>query len=269
MNKTTTTIMIAFCLMLSACTAIMTKKPVVIQGAGEHEVMVLIPAGKFIMGSDPADEKRGITVGIDELPQRKVKVKAFYIDKFEVTNAQYQKFIDVTDNKTPYDYKNRKFPEGEGQWPVSHIDWFDAKAYCEWAGKRLPTEVEWEKAARGTDGRIYPWGDKYDVEKLNVKDWNKMKVERVNVGSFPDGTSPYGLLDMAGSVWEWTEDWYEAYPGSKIKGRADFGKIYKVIRGGAWNGSGKDLARTNGRFTYRPDQAYHCFIGVRCVKDVK
>jgi len=270
MNKTVLTIMmIVFSLMLSACTATLSRRPATIQGVGEHDVMVLIPAGKFIMGSDPADEKRGIMVGIDEQPQRQVKLKAFYIDKYEVTNAQYLKFIDATGNKTPYDYKNGQYPQGEGDWPVAHIDWQDANAYCRWVGKRLPTEAEWEKAARGTDGRIYPWGDEYDADKLNTRDWNKRKVDRVDVGSFPEGASPYGLMDMAGSVWEWTEDWYEAYPGSTIKGRADFGKTYKVVRGGAWNGTGADLARSNMRYTYRPDQSYHCFIGVRCVKDIK
>jgi len=117
MNKTVLTIMmIVFSLMLSACTATLSRRPATIQGVGEHDVMVLIPAGKFIMGSDPADEKRGIMVGIDEQPQRQVKLKAFYIDKYEVTNAQYLKFIDATGNKTPYDYKNGQYPKGEGDW---------------------------------------------------------------------------------------------------------------------------------------------------------
>lgn len=269
MKMKTIGLLIAVCFVLSACSAGQSKRPVQLNGVGEHEVMVLIPAGKFIMGSDPEDEKRGIMVGIDEQPQRQVKLKAFYIDKFETTNTQYQKFIDATDNKTPFDWESRSYPEGEDNWPVSHIDWYDAKAYCEWAGKRLPTEAEWEKAARGTDARIYPWGNEFDAEKLNTREWNKYKVERVKVGNFPEGASPYGLLDMAGSVWEWTADWYDAYPGSKIKGRANFGKIYKVARGGAWNTIGKELARTNMRYTYRPEVSYHCYIGVRCVKDLK
>ncbi len=269
MKKTAIFILIVSSFMLSACVAMLGFRPATIQGEGKYDVMVLVPAGKFIMGSDPEDEKRGIMVGIDEQPQREVKVEAFYIDKYEATNAQYQRFTEATGNKTPYDYKNRQYPEGEGDWPVSHIDWYDAKAYCSWVGKRLPTEIEWEKAARGTDGRIYPWGDEYDADKLNTRDWNKRKVDRVKVGSFPSGASPYGALDMGGSVWEWTEDWYEAYPGSAIKGRVDFGKTYKIARGGAWNSTGADLARSNMRYTYLPDQSYHCFIGVRCVKDVK
>jgi formylglycine-generating enzyme required for sulfatase activity len=257
-------------LILSACGAGLGKRVALIEGVDKYDVMVLIPAGKFIMGSDPEDEKRGVIVGLNELPQRRVMLNAYYIDMYEVTNDRYQRFIDATENKVPFDYKDGKYPEGEGYWPVSHLDWFDAKAYCEWTGKRLPTEAEWEKAARGTDGRIYPWGDEFDAKKLNTNEWNKRKIERVDVGSFPEGASPYGLEDMGGNVWEWTENWYEPYPGGgDKKDWASLGTTFKVIRGGAWNGSGYDLARTNGRFPYRPEKSYHCFIGVRCVKDIK
>ncbi len=228
----------------------------------DYSEMILVPAGEFIMGSDPEDEKRGIEVGIDELPQRKVYLPAFYIDKYEATNGLYKKFVHEAGNKAPFDWKDGFYPEGEKDFPVAHIDWHDADAYCKWAGKRLPTEAEWEKAARGVDGRIYPWGDAYDMKKANTKDWDR---ERVSAGSFPGGASPYGALDMAGNVWEWTADWYEGYPGSALE-RSDFGRTYKVLRGGGWNARG-ELVRSNERYPYRPEQSYQCFIGVRCVKD--
>jgi len=269
MNKIITAMVLLTCFILSACAAVnLAGRQDVIRGEGEHDVMVLIPAGKFTMGSSAEDEKLGIIVGNNEQPRHEVKLKAFYIDIYEVTNLQYQRFIDATDNKTPYDYKDRKYPEGEGYLPVSHIDWYDANAYCKWVGKRLPTEAEWEKAARGTDARIYPWGDEYDLNKLNTREWNKRKVERVTVGSFSEGVSPYGVFDMAGSVWEWTEDWYAPYLGNTMKS-TNYGEKLKVARGGGWNSEGHDLARTATRFPYIPNKAYHCFIGVRCVKDIK
>ncbi len=224
--------------------------------------MVYVPEGEFIMGSNPDDEKRGIYVGLDELPQRKVFLKGYYIDKYEVTTDLYKKFVDTTGNKTPFDWKDGNYPEGEGYLPVAHIDWYDADAYCKWAGKRLPTEAEWEKAARGTDGRIYPWGDVYDMKKTNTKDWNR---ERVPVGSLPEGASPYGVMDMAGNIWEWTADWYKPYQGSTLQ-RDIFGETHKVIRGGGWNSYG-ELARTNERYPLPPDKPYQCFAGARCVKD--
>ncbi len=259
MNRTFAALIIIFCLLLSACAATPGRVP-----EEQETAMVLIPAGPFIMGSNPDDEKRGVIVGIDEQPEQTVNLPAYYIDKYEVTNAQYKKFIDSTGHKTPFDWKDNMYPESEERFPVAHVNWFDADAYCSWAGGRLPTEAEWEKAARGTDGRIYPWGDTFDMNKANTKDWDR---ERVEVGTFPEGASPYGLLDMSGNVWEWTSNWYEAYPGSTLE-RTDFGEKYKVIRGGAWNARG-DLARSNERFPYLPGESYQCYIGVRCVKNVK
>ena len=128
-------------------------------GKPSFEGMIIIPGGEFIVGSNLVDEKRGIDVGVDELPQRNFFLKSYYIDKYEVTSQQYKKFVDATGNKPPFDWEDGTYPSGEATFPVAHIDWFDADAYCRWQGKRLPTEVEWEKAARGTDGRIYPWGD--------------------------------------------------------------------------------------------------------------
>lgn len=241
--------------------------------------MVYIPEGEFIMGSDPEDEKRGVMIGLDELPLRKVFLKSYYIDKYETTNKAYKKFVDAASYRVPADWKDNKYPEGEDDFPVAHIDWFDADVYCRWAGKRLPTEAEWEKAARGTDGRIYPWGDTFDKNKANTAESQRDRA--VPVGSFPEGASPYGVMDMAGNVWEWTADWYKPYPGSAVE-RDIYGETHKVTRGGAGN-SYRDLARTNMRFPYpscpdtillarfflHPEERciYQCYIGVRCVKD--
>jgi len=218
------------------------------------------------MGSDPEDEKRGVMVGIDEQPQRQVKVNAYYIDKYEVTNEQYQRFIDATDNKTPFDWQDRKYPEGEGDWPVSHIDWFDARTYCEWSGKRLPTEEEWEKAARGPDGNIYPWGNEFDKKKGNFFG------QPAPVGSFETDRSHYGVYDMAGNVMEWVDSWYKAYPGNKADIK-DYGEKHKVLRGNAASADGhygmtSVFARGSNRTYYLPGGAGFDG-GFRCARDAE
>lgn len=146
--------------------------------------MILIPAGEFTMGTSDEQEqlvKRqlgGGELGVyprwfaSEKPQQKIHVEAFYIDKFEVTNADYQEFIDATGYAAPRHWENRKYREGQANLPVVYVNWKDANAYCRWAGKRLPTEIEWEKAARGTDARICPWGNVFDITKCNVESWD-------------------------------------------------------------------------------------------------
>ena len=132
----------------------------------------------------------------------------------------------------PRHWENRKYPEGEDNLPVVYINWKDANAYCHWAGKRLPTEIEWEKAARGTDARIWPWGNVFDITKCNVESWEGSGPKPV--GSYPQCVSPYGVYDMAGNVWEWTDSWYgDAYPGSTFTSD-EFGQKFRVLRGGSW-----------------------------------
>jgi formylglycine-generating enzyme required for sulfatase activity len=234
--------------------------------------MVLVPAGEFTMGTDdpnaPADQR----------PARKVNVDAFYIDKHEVTNAQFKEFL-LADGYNKREYwtkegwnfiqKKRKTislpaenyridsPLGfEGNsvstapdHPVIGVSWFEAAAYAKWAGKRLPTEAEWEKAARGTDARIYPWGNKFDFSKLNYFPHHEKLSP---VGSYPKGASPYGVLDMAGSVAEWC---------------ADSEKEKKIVRGGGWNALRFQL-RCTYRETYLRTYRYYN-LGFRCAKDVK
>ena len=190
--------------------------------------MALIPAGEFIMGYDDRMP--------DEGPQHKVRLAAYWIDQYEVTNAQYKKFIDATGRHSPDHFRDRTYPPGKADHPVTQVTWDDADAYCAWAGKRLPTDEEWEKAARGTDGRMFPWGNEFDVDKANTPQrWAKLGVtgDTTPVGAFEGGKSPYGLYDMSGNVWEWTSSWYVAYPGNKHPSE-NYGEKYKQLKGGSW-----------------------------------
>ncbi len=234
--------------------------------------MVLVPAGAFWMGSDAGDE--------DEKPMHQVYLEAFWIDRYEVTNAQYAAFLNATqgeprrceghtcaDTKAENPdshllYEGRYAAErGYEDHPVIGVSWYGAKAYCEHYGKRLPSEAEWEKAARGPDGATYPWGEKLDPHKLN----SDYRVgDTTPVGSYPDGASPYGACDMAGNVWEWVADWYDAYPGSAYQSPF-FGHKYKVVRGGSWNHPADD-ARCARRDIAHPDRRLRV-VGFRCVRD--
>lgn len=204
--------------------------------------MVLVPAGSFPMGV-PSGDRDG---GRDEYPRHDVFVDTFMIDKFEVTNGRYLEFVKSTGHRVPQNPRNptRNLWQGESitdslvDRPVINVDWFDAEAYCRWAGKRLPREAEWEKAAKGTSDRRFPWGNVEPTAKhLNYNQrWIGEKT-LMPAGSYEAGKSPYGLYDMAGNVWEWVNDWYDARyyersPKKNPKG-PDTG-TKKVIRGAGW-----------------------------------
>jgi len=196
--------------------------------AGDYKKMILIPAGEFLMGSD--DRLR------DEKPALISYINAFYIDRFEVTNKDYKEFTDATGRERLPEHWDRGadgnlYPPEKANHPVVFVSWHDADDYCRWRGKRLPRETEWEKAARGTDGRTYPWGNKWDLEKSN----NPLKgvEDTLPVGSFEAGKSPYGLYDMSGNVWEWVDDLYLPHAGSDYVS-PEFGDKYKLLKGGSW-----------------------------------
>ncbi len=237
--------------------------------------MILIPAGDFRMGSSEEEIERisrDLAHGeltpdarwfAAEMPQHEVHVEKFYINKYEITNAQYKEFIQATDHPLPRHWEGGTYPEGKADHPVVYVSWEDADAYCKWAGKRLPTEIEWEKAARGAETRIWPWGDTFDVTKCNVESWEGSGSRPV--GSYPEGVSPYGVYDMAGNVWEWTGSWYDAYPGSTHT-NPEFGKKLRVLRGGSWyhyNSLGPIGARCASRDRAVP-QSVSYVAGFRC-----
>ena len=236
----------------------------------EIEKMVLIPAGEFLMGL-----KHGNPLGlVMTTPQRKVNLPAYYIDKYQVTNKKYKKFVDATGHRAPfskrheaiYNWKNGIYTENLENHPVVLVSWYDADTYCKWAGKRLPTEAEWEKAARGTDGRLWPWGNESGKAGVDVKanTYTFRALMTMPVGSFPEGASPYGVMDMAGNVFEWTSSWFKGYPGTKYS-HPLYGEKMKVMRGGAFMVPRKPAAYTVSRHLQRPDDI-HRTNGFRCVK---
>ncbi|MFQ5735523.1 MAG: formylglycine-generating enzyme family protein [Thermodesulfobacteriota bacterium] len=185
--------------------------------------MVLVPSGEFTMGSNEWWPK--------SQPEYKASVKAFYIDRYEVTNERYKEFVDATGRPAPRHWIGGRIPPGKRDHPVVYVTWYDADAFCRWEGKRLPTEVEWEKAARGTDGRTFPWGDKFDKDKGNTPQYGN--GDTMPVGSFENGKSPYGAYDMAGNAFEWVDNWFQPYPGNTHPDE-NYGKKYKVLKGGSW-----------------------------------
>jgi formylglycine-generating enzyme required for sulfatase activity len=200
--------------------------------------MVLIPAGEFTMGSDPGSDPYALD---DEQPQHTLYLPDYYLAKTPVTNAQYAAFVQAASHDPPSHWDGVKPPSGKEDHPVVNVTWHDAMAYSNWlaqaTGKpyRLPSEAEWEKGARGSDGRIYPWGNQWDAERCNCGEGGK--TDTTPVGAYPEGASPYGLLDMAGNVNEWTWSADEDYPYDPEDGREDLevsDAAKRVWRGGAF-----------------------------------
>jgi serine/threonine-protein kinase len=220
--------------------------PAMIQG------MIMISGGEFKMGRDGGNEFEG--------PAHPVTVKPFFVDKFEVTNEQYAEFVRQTRRQPPSHWPGGNFPPGEANLPVVNVSWNDANEYAQWAGKRLPTEDEWEFAARGRDNRLYPYGNEWKPKYSNASEDGFKKARAV--GSYPEGASPFGVLDLAGNVAEWTASDYRPYPGSRARPEDGF----KVIRGGAFKTPASQQTTTD-RY-YEPPTKTFDYVGFRCVKDV-
>lgn len=199
--------------------------------------LILIPAGEFLMGSDPQKDEGAED---DEQPQHILCLQGYYIAKTPVTNAQYAAFVRATNHQVPEYWQSGKIPSGKNEHPVVCISWDDAIDYCQWLTEvtdknyTLPSEAEWEKAARGTDGRIYPWGNRFETSRCN-SDTTGIG-DTTSVDSYPQGASPYKVLDMAGNVWEWTRSLVEPYPYRDVDGREDIQKKgHWVFRGGGFD----------------------------------
>lgn len=254
------------------------------QNVADGAEMLYIPAGEFLMGSEAADADD------EEGPEHNVFLDSFWIYTFEVTNSQFSEFVEATGYITTAEeagYSRVRIdgsfedsygaywgaPQGVGSsvsdkqdHPVLHVSWYDAQAYCEWAGGRLPTEAEWEKAGRGADGRIYPWGNEAPTNDMA----NYNSEVTTPVGSYPAGASPYGLMDMAGNVWEWVQDWhdegyYSSSPSANPQGPSS--GTSRVLRGGGLGNVDWRL-RVVTRFDHAPDYTGD-FLGFRCVVDVE
>jgi formylglycine-generating enzyme required for sulfatase activity len=228
-----------------------------IKSKKDHSGMILIPAGPFVYGVDQKEVRR-IVLGLKtpmaeiyrtELPKTTKNLESFYIGRYEVTNEQYTLFVRETNHR---ESRYARYPQLNGsRQPVVGVGWEDAKAYCSWAGMRLPSEEEWEKAARGTDGRTWPWGNEPDDTRYNGR--NRANYAPVNVGSYPSGDSPYGVSDMAGNVWEMTS-------GTWNDGA-------KAMRGGSLLNPIADV-RVTVRWAASNEDRGANWLGFRCVMDV-
>jgi eukaryotic-like serine/threonine-protein kinase len=221
--------------------------------------LVFVPAGEFTMGSDHDYD--------NEAPVHTVYLDSFWIDQTELTNKMYALCVQAGVCQPPsytssYTRKEYYGASEFDDYPVIFVDWYQAKTYCEWAGRRLPTEAEWEKAARGTDERTYPWGN--DAPKSNLLNYDQNVGDTTEAGKYPAGASIYGALDMAGNVWEWVSSLYQPYPYSATDGREDLSSnSSRVARGGS-GARDRDVVRSTFRIWDVPSDSLIGF-GFRCV----
>lgn len=247
---------------------------------------VYISAGEFLMGSNDIEASYTTTMGHDyaETPLHTVYLDGYWFDKYEVTNGQYALCVDAGGCVPPYRFdsetRTRYYDNPEySNYPVIWVNWYMAQDYCQWVGRRLPTEAEWEKAARGTDGNKYPWGNDFVTdpladERANWCDincprtiandrWNDAYADTAPVGSYPAGASPYGVMDMAGNVWDWTTTILSLYPYDPNDGREDRDVVAdRIWRGGPWS-NGIWYLRTTVRH-YSPQWYWYVNLGFRC-----
>lgn len=244
----------------------------------ELDTMIGIPAGEFIMGTNRPRS------AVQDQPEHRITLPAFRIDKYPVTNAQYARFVAQSGHRPPLNWAQGKIRSGTELHPVTMVSWHDAVAYARWAGKRLPTEAEWEKAARGTDGRRWPWGDLMDAARLNTY-YNVSRTS--DVTQYVAGASVYGVMDMSGNVSEWVSDNFRPYPGSDAPPEYFQGRIavsttpldetmqvvdlvpvdgsYKVLRGGSWKSDPFSTAAYHRNYSW-PHYASD-FFGFRTAAD--
>ena len=237
--------------------------------------MVYVPAGKFIMGLDETEAnvvaqhlgaKDAATLWAwDCYPRRTVELPGYFIDECEATVARWKQFVTATGHKTKFQETTRHFDRPESQsLPAGEITWDEAKSYARWTGKALPTDAQWEKAARGTDGRLYPWGnDAPTPDHGHIGAKGKPPPLYTQVGSYPKGVSPYGVLDLIGNQYEWTADWLEPYPGNpQAEKMRDYGRVVS-LRGGSWYHGWVGFYAAK-RFGFKPDETYY-HVGFRTV----
>ena len=256
--------------------------------------MVKIPAGKFKMGSTFEENKKHLEMCrkydkscslwwfMDEYPDHLVHLDDYWIDIFEVTNEKYLEFVEATDHRPALDdscatdecrkgnlWDGKSFPDRARRQPVTQVSWFDADAYCRWWGKRLPSEAEWEKAARGPSGNRYPWGAGSPRGRASYQRKWHGAFTMTDVGSFPNGASIYGVFDLAGNVWEWVDDWYHIHYyrlGKKRRNpKGPANGEFKVVRGGSWVNYPDSLRSALRRWS-RPEIRFND-TGFRCAKD--
>ena len=236
-------------------------------------MMVLVEEGDFWMGASREEAEKlaaeyaghgmyGTYQFEWETPRRKIHLKGFYIDRTEVTNRQYLEYIKATGARPPMHWANETYMKGLDDFPVLYVTWEEARAYAKWAGKRLPTEAEWEKAARGPDGLVFPWGDQFDVDKAATADSDMRLMGHAlcnsssanQTGHAPGDKSPYGAMDMAGNVREWTASSDPEHPAMK------------VVKGGSWLDVNLVARGSHREFVNKTFKSH--VIGFRCVKDV-
>ena len=227
--------------------------------------LVDVPAGDLLLGNDPRPSS-GLALP-DEAPRHAVSLPAVALATTPVTNAQYLEFVRATGHGTPPHWLDGVLPAGLERHPITHVDWFDADACCRWAGARLPTEAEWEKGARGTDARLHPWGAREPDSTLAHSGRGSKHGTTAPVAARPDGASPYGLLDMAGNVWEWVSSAYAPYPYRPDDGREDPGAgSPRVLRGGSYASTGSRHLRCAARSQSYPGRR-SAHIGFRAARD--
>jgi formylglycine-generating enzyme required for sulfatase activity len=273
---------IGFAVLCCVCAAL----PAAAQTAAP-EGMALIPAGEFWMGRTYTfffDTVGGVGRDrMDDFPANNVYLDAFYIDKYEVTNAEYARFVEATGARPPWHWPQGQFSNGEEKLPVYNVNWFEASAFCKWAGKRLPTEAEWEKAARGgLDRHRYSWGDNEvdTIDELNRLQQSAGRTTNAPVpavlgrlNAMPVGSvqpNGYGLYDMIGNVMEWTNDWYDNnyYPFMpKHNPQGPESGLYKSLRGAGWaEGGGGGDTKMNHYRNFSDPELHGSTIGFRCAK---